>query len=545
MLNAVLKRFSLGTKPLILILVGSLSWCLTMVKSGWIYAYGMGFWGANGHDGIWHIALAESLSQGSFKVPVFAGSVLQNYHLGFDLLLALLHKITFVPIINLYFQVLPVVFSLLIGLLSYIFVLKMTKNEGSAMWSVFFVYFAGSFGWIIGQGESAFWSQQAISTLINPPYSLSLILILLGLILLQGKKLIASILFFGILIQVKVYAGVLVIGALFLAGIYDWLTKKNALYIKVFLGTFLLSITLFLLLNRGSQNLLVFKPLWFLETLMGLTDRLNWQRYYSAMLAYRSGNNLIKFVPAYGAALVIFLIGNFGTRTVMFLRKIEYNAINIFVYSVITGGVLAPMIFLQKGTPWNTIQFFYYSLFFTSILAGIGVSGIKNKLLLLIIVLMTIPTSIISLKDIYIPSRPPAMISKNELSALSFLTEEPPGIVLTKPFDKFEAKAAEEHPPRPLYLYVSTAYVSALSKHQTFLEDEVNLDITGFNWQERRDRVVGWYNEKDYPIARLFLTDNNIKYVYWIKAGQSLPDLGKLGVVNIYENDLITIYRVE
>jgi hypothetical protein len=516
-----------------------------MVKSGWVYAYGMGFWGANGHDGIWHIALAESLAQGSYKMPVFAGGSLQNYHLGFDVLLALLHKITFIPVVNLYFQILPVIFSVLIGYLSYVFILKLTGSNRASIWSVFFIYFGGSLGWILGKGESAFWSQQSISTLINPPYTLSLILILSGLISLLNKKTVTAILFFGLLIQVKVYAGILVIGGLFLAGMYDWLIKKNPFYIKIFLGTFVVSLILFTLFAGGSQSLIVFKPLWFLETLMGLTDRLNWERYYSAMLAYRSGNNLVKFVPAYGIALIIFLAGNFGTRIVMFLKKIELNAINIFMYSVIAGGIAAPMLFLQKGTPWNTIQFYYYSLFFTSLLAGIGMSVIKNKIFLAFIMIVTIPTSLITLKDVYIPSRPPAMIPKEELSALSFLAGQPHGIVLTEPFDELAAKEAIANPPRPLYLYVSTAYVSAMSKHQTFLEDEVNLDITGFNWQDRRGAVLSWYTEKDYSVARSFLTENNIQYIYWIKKGQSPLDLGNLGLENIYENTMVTIYRVK
>ena len=61
-------------KKWLLIIIGTISWSWTMVKSGWIYSYGMGFWGANGHDGIWHIALIESLARGSLQMPVFAGN---------------------------------------------------------------------------------------------------------------------------------------------------------------------------------------------------------------------------------------------------------------------------------------------------------------------------------------------------------------------------------------------------------------------------------------------------------------------------------------
>jgi hypothetical protein len=244
-------------------------------------------------------------------------------------------------------------------------------------------------------------------------------------------------------------------------------------------------------------------------------------------------------------AFAFFIIGNFGTRIISLLRKIKLNQLNVFIYSILGAGIVIPMFFLQKGTPWNTIQFFYYSLFFSSILAGIVVSQIKNKIILFIVVMLTIPTTIITLRDVYIPSRPPAMLSSDEMFALGFLSKQPKGTVLTKPFDEIASKSAESSPPRPLYLYTSTAYVSAFSKHQTFLEDEINLDITSYNWRERREKVLDWYKEDDFQVKRDFLRENNIKYIYWIKSGVSPLDLEKLFLSNIYENNSITVYQVE
>lgn len=529
-----------------------------MIKSGWFYSSlgtngsGLGFWGANGHDGIWHIALSESLSRESLLMPIFAGAPLQNYHIGFDLVLAFLNKVTSIPMHNLYFQILPPIFALLIGILTYKFVFSWTKSNLSAFWATLFVYFGGGFGWITGHGESAFWSQQAISTLINPPFALSLIFLLLGLLLINKleKKFTLiifglAILVFGCLIEIKVYAGVLGLGALLVTGIYSFIFQKKFDILKVFIGSLLLSLILYIPLNKSSVGLLTFQPFWFLETMMGMTDRIGWEKFYSAMLTYKSGHIWIKAVAFYSLAFAIFVMGNFGTRIIFLLRKIKLNQLNVFIYSIIGAGIVIPMFFLQKGTPWNTIQFFYYSLFFSSILAGIVVSQIKNKLILFVVAILTIPTTIITLKDVYIPSRPPAMLPVDEMSALNFLSKQPKGTVLTKPFDEIASKAAENNPPRPLYLYTSTAYVSAFSKHQTFLEDEINLDITSYDWRERREKVLNWYKEEDLQVKRDFLRENNIKYIYWIKSDTPPLDLGKLFLSNVYENNLITIYRVE
>lgn len=552
MLKKVSKQLLQNIKLFLLIIVGTVSWSWTIVKSGWFYeslgekGSGMGFWGANGHDGIWHLALIERIAKGSFDNPVYAGESIKNYHLGFDILLAVVHKLTQIPVVNLYFQIFPVFFAISIGILVYIFTLKLFGNKNSALLSVFFTYFGGSFGWVLGRGESTFWAQQAISSLINPPYALSLIVLLAGMIFLLNRKLLITIILFGLLIEIKVYAGVLVIGGLAISAFYGYFWEKDNFIAKLFMGTLLLSGLLFILFQKGSQDLLAIAPLWFLETLMGLRDRLDWQRFSDAMLAYKSGRNYLKMIPAYTVAFIIFLIGNLGVRLVAFSSKPKITSIHIFIYTIIAGGVLIPMIFLQKGTPWNTIQFFYYSLFLTGVLAGNVLTHIrKNKILVIIaMVLLTIPTSIKTLAQVYVPSRPPAFVGEEEMNALGFLKEQPDGVVLTKPFDEFKSKSAESDPPRPLYLYASTAYVSAFSAHQTYLEDEINLDITGFEWQKRRKELLSWFDEKDFQVQSEFLRSRSIMYIYWIKEGQSPLDIEKLDLTNLYENDLVTVYRV-
>ncbi|MBP9759087.1 hypothetical protein KBD45_05310 [Candidatus Dojkabacteria bacterium] len=527
-----------------LIFIGSFLWSLTIIKSGWMYQYGLGFWGANGHDGIWHIALINNLSNLNFSNPVFSGSLIQNYHLGFDLLLSIIHRITLIPVSILYFQVMPLLFALLIGYLTYVFVSEWTKSKYSALFSVFFVYFGGSASWILNKGESAFWSQQAISTLINPPFALSLVFILTGLILLQRKKIFLSILLFGLLIQVKVYAGVLILGGLFVGALYQFFTKQGFYFLKVFLGSFFISLIIFLPFNLNPQSLIEWQPFWFLETMMSYSDRIGWQRFYSAMTTYKMGNLLFKEATFYGLALLIFVLGNFWTR-ILFIKDLfkKLDSFKVMFISIIAAGVFIPMLFVQSGTPWNTIQFLYYSLFFAGLLAGITVSHFGAAVCILI-VLMTIPTAYLTLKDVYIPSRPPAMLSVYEVEALDFLRNQPSGVVLTYPFDKDKAIEAISNPPRPLYLYDSTAYVSAFSKKPVFLEDEVNLNIMGYDWKSRRKEVELWYKEPNEEAARKFLSDNNIKYIYWLKPQRALLGESQLGLVKIFENKVGMIFSV-
>ncbi len=529
-----------------------------MVKNGIIYPFGMGFWGANGHDGIWHLALINNFSKGIFNMPVFAGYPLQNYHIGFDLLVAFLFKVASVPVVNLYFQILPPILAFLIGLLTYKFVWLLTNSKKSAILATFFTFFGGSFAWILGKGESAFWSQQQISTLINPPYALSLIIILLGLILLvkyQNTKkilfLIFSSIFFGILIEIKVYAGILVLGGLLVSGVWRVVKEKKLDYLMVFVCSLTISLIIFLPSLKGSSKLLIWQPFWFLEIMMGAPDRLNWIRFYSAMTTYKSGGVFLKGILAYSVAFAIFIIGNFGTRILAFknISLKRLTSLDLFIWSIIGAGILIPTFFLQKGTSWNTIQFFYYSLFFSGILTGIVLSKL-NKLAIILFVVLTIPTTIITLREVYLPKRPPAMLSKEELSALEFLKNQPNGVVLTYPFDKLRASQAVANPPRPLYLYESTAYVSAFSGKTTFLEDEVNLNITGYDWPTRRTDIESWYREPNVEKAREFLKKNNIKYIYLLKGvpngtpQRAYLGEGQLGLIRLFENKDVNIWKV-
>jgi hypothetical protein len=436
---------------------------------------------------------------------------------------------------------------------------------------MFFVYFGGNFGWIITlargdglAGESMFWSQQAISTLLNPSFALSLIILLAGLLFLVNYShsfsiyhLLLTAFFLGILIEIKVYAGLLVLGSLLVSGTVELMKNKTWHIFKVFVCTFAVSFLLFYFLNSSSNGLLVFSPFWFLESMMVLSDRVGWTKFYMAMTTYRMGHVFIKGTIAYLTAFAIFLIGNLGTRILGGLvignwlkdfKKLDY--LKIFIFTAIILGIIIPMLFLQKGTPWNTIQFFYYSLFFTGILAGICLANLiqkRNKVASLfigtLILILTIPSTLGSLRN-YLPIKPQAIIPKEEISALTFLSKEPDGVVLGYPFDRFKAKEAEKNPPRPLYLYESTAYISAFANKEVYLEDEVNLDITDYDWGSRRKEVENFLTTLDQKKARDFLKENNISYIYWVKPQRAKLGEKELGIEKSYENSEVQIYKV-
>ena len=572
MVKKLLKALAVD-RAIYVLFVGSLVWTLVMVRSGTNHDGGVGFWGANGHDGVWHIALTEALARGSLEMPVFAGEEVRNYHIGFDMIMALVHRVSGIPVSVLYFQIIPPIIALSVGFVVLKLMKRLDYSESQRIWGIFFVYFGGSWGWAVtlvregrAGGESMFWGQQAISTLINPPFALSIVVLLAGLILLDGvikrgklQDMYLSVIVFGLLIQIKAYAGVLALGGLGVCGLLRYLREKKKDLLGIFAGSALVSVLVFIPLNREAGGMLVFKPFWFLETMMQLTDRVGWVRYGEAMVNYRSGGAWLKAVAAYTIAFVVFWYGNMGmrflgefelARWLRGIRNIFYIRAMILVF--VFGGVALPMLVVQSGTAWNTIQFFYYSIFFMAVAAGAGVGRVWDKIrgerarvvLAGGIIVLTVPASSATLKQVYLTKVPPSYLAKEEAEALAFLAEQPRGAVLTYPFDQAAAKEAEATAPRPLYLYTSTAYVSAYGKKPVFLEDEINLDITGFDWRKRKEEVLVFYESLDQNEVRGFLRENEIAYIYWVKTQRARLGETQLGIERIYENSKVDIYKV-
>jgi hypothetical protein len=551
---------------ILLIVLGSITWLLTQVKNGLLYNFGYGYWGPSGHDAIWHLSLISELQRSiPPQNPIFAGEALNNYHYFFDLLLALSGKLFSIDNQELLFRHFPLLISVFSGILIYkvvksiAYFLKKDDNFAfySGLFSVFFLYFGGSFGWVVSLfreknfgGETMFWAQQSISTLINPPFALSVVIFLSGLYLFyeflnnKGKNwLNISLisLLWGSLIEFKAYAGVLVLASLFLVTLERVILKRDFRLLPIFIGSLLISLLVFFPNNLGSTSLFVFSPLWIVYSMILFPDRLGW---YRLNLAAESGVGYKVFLAS-AIGVGIYLLGNLGTRVLSIFAFKEIFSLRLLLYIALFG-TLIPLLFIQKGTNWNSIQFFYYSLLIFDIFASFTLAKIftRSKRLLgavivAVTILLTIPTSLDTLKH-YLPPRPPSRLSRAEIEGLKFLNKEPNGTVLTLAFDP---KAKDKYgAPVPLYAYTSTAYVSAFANKPVFLEDMINLEILGIDYKGRVNLLRDFAKIPDQ--SKRILKENNISYVYIVKASNFQEDESKMGILKIFENAEVSIYKV-
>jgi len=552
----------------ILLFLGIVAQGLTMVRSGLVYNFGMGFWGANGHDGIWHLALTNQVLR-SFPPPhpTLAGFQLTNYHYFYDLFLALVSQLTLIPSTTLYFQIFPIFLAAGLGILSFLVGYYWRRDFWTGFWLVFFNYFAGSFGYLVTLwrhqqlgGESLFWSMQSASTLVNPPFALSLVVILGGMLLLLRLKkwhfwqILGIGFLLGILVNIKAYAGVVGLTAL---GIFSLakLIKGERIYLAIFGLALVVTGVIFLPLNQKAGSLFIFQPFWFIHSMIESADRLYLPRLALARYFLVEKGIGPRLIAIEAIGLLLFLFGNLGTRVIGgwdLAEKIISKKTDEFDYFLIGGmisGLVPPLLFVQKGTAWNTIQFFYYFLFFANFYAAATVARLISQRrvflkwgLVFLIGLMTIPTSLATVKD-SLGWPPPTAISNSEIEGLKFLKNKKEGIVLTYPYNEFE-KNRYPTTPIPLRAYESTAYVSALTGKQTFLEDQMNLEISGYQWQARRNEVVKFFASQDSFFARGFLLNNKISYLF-LSADQKFElTEEQLGIDKIFDNGGAKIYQV-
>lgn len=540
------------------ILIGSISWMVTQFKNGLMFNYGLGFWGPNGHDAIWHLALISELQKNvPPQNPIFAGQSLSNYHYFFDLLIAKSANLLGINPIDLLFRFFPVLVSVLAGLLIFKVTEKLFKSSIAGIYAAFFLYFGGSFGWILTYlkdggfgGETMFWAQQSISTLLNPPFAISVVLFLAGLSifyqLINSEKrswslTLSLIILWGTLIEFKAYAGILVLGALGLYTLQRLILKRDWIIIFISLPVLLLSLLVFLPNNSGSQSLIQFKPLWLVESMINATDRLGWQRL---TLAIESGL-WYKLIYGYGLGIIIFLIGNMGTRIIS-IAGIKQIFKQGFLFYFIALSIIFPLLFIQEGTSWNIVQFYYYGLLVLNIFAGLSLYYLTEKMpkvvgmiTVLIVLILTMPTTLGTFQH-YLPNRPPAMLSQKEYEALAFLKSQPEGMVLTLPYDqKIKNRFST---PLPLEVYTSTAYVSAFSGKPVFMEDTINLEILGIDYRGRLNTVRDFMRIRSQ--SKQILNDNDISYVYVPKLFNFQIDEGLMGLKTIFENEEAKVYQV-
>lgn len=505
---------------------------------------------------------AVSFNELPFISPIFSGEKLFGYNYFLDLIIFLLSKVGISSSIA-YFKILPLVWF---ALFTYAAVALGRKIKDSPLFIallLFFFYFGGSFSYLLTLyhqqtiwGSSGILVMQSGLMMSNLQFAFSLVILLYAILLILKKEIdlkktfILSLLVF-LSLGLKFYGGAVITFLTVIFFLESILSGKNLVkkfkYLSVFIFSAVVAVVVFYnpFSSFKTGSVLSFDPLATVHPIIEEPGLVYLQNMVDARYFLETKGIGPRLIGIELLTIFIFILFNLGTRFFGFfylakqLIKNKISRMDVYlILSMIFSAFLA-MFFVQKGQWWNTIQFFYYTIFLSSFFAAKFLYEIMNKKNMLtisigaIIIILTLPTSIDLLRG-FSAYPAPSYVPAEEIQALKFLKSQPEGTVFF-PLNQNKEKSPD---PQPLYAYEDNSYVAAFSGQKLYFADIVQLQLTGVNYKERLNRI----KETDCSILE------EINYFYQIKPMadrffNSCYSIDKFK--KIYENDLINIYRIK
>jgi len=442
-----LKNFRRFLKPIreldliswFVILGGTLAFSYIMFFSGWNTADGIQFLGVNVKDGVRHLSYIQNeINNFPPQHPGIAGLPLKGFHYFYDFLLAKFIQFFGFSVENIYFRFFPPLLALLYGTSFYVISQRLKVNLISQRLILFFAYFSQSLSFIpfiLKQTDSITLaaSVHPLGLIVNPFTVLPMAMLFGALAVLADikksfKYAIFLGLIFGVLSEIKVYAGIIGIFAVSSYSLYLILRhrKEYFMHIIVLLTTTAFITAITFLPNNLKQGGLVWAPLLFYWEMMKnpVFDFTNWVVKYQ--ISYEAKDTLKIWFLLLQAA-IIYWIYNLGLLSVIFLKlkrlfskEFWLSNLHFILFTATFISVLIPSFFIQSFNVFEIQQFFWFTFALLSIPGGIALGQfLKNKYFKFIVIGLIILFSLPGLLDtlsIYSPFGNRVIATNHELS---------------------------------------------------------------------------------------------------------------------------------
>lgn len=507
------------------------------------------------HDTMWNIAMVSELyHHNPAQNPAMAVAPLKNNHYFYPLFLASARFVTGIDIYDLYFRFMPVLVSLLFGLGIYAVGKIFAKDIFFRALTIFLGYFSGSFAFLLplfmGAGfdwkGNTFFADQPFDQIINPYSVLGFTLMLFGIYCLSKKYYLAGAILFGILYGFKSFGGVLIIISLFVYFFFSLVINRKVLSLPFTLVTATLFSIVFLFVTDPTKASLIWAPGWLLTQLITDKDKIYLPHLADIQNYYQSIGNYLGLWKIKFFELAIYLVGNLGTRIIglayllyiFFIRRpMRGKYIIQFIGIIVFISLTIPLLFNLSNSTFNIIQFTPYSLVLLAIVSAFVLEKIyryfetKHKktwgiLLIVVFVVLSIPVNV---KNVFSKlATPEAAVTNEEMDALKFVREQTNNtdVLLINP------KKFSQDP----------IYIPAISERRVYLSSPGYAIQTGFN----PDLILTQIDDFFKTPKSEFLENNNINYVYLLKAATTTDELSvlqKTGLTAVFENGQVIILK--
>lgn len=549
-------RFDTYARILIVTLViGTVLMSYVMFRSGLYNTNGdLPFYGVNSVDAIWHLALIENLSQNFPPThPGISDVPLRGYNFFYDLLLANIHKLYPISIMDLYFRYFAITFSLLFGIASIAFARFVKMSKTGVVLFLFLSYFAqGSGGYLLSLFNIPYNSPivQSIAHAVDPNVLFSIILFYAGYILLFNKKTrYAAVLIFAVMPMVKIYTAILVFSGLGVISLVALLKDRNPGFLYILLTSAFLAGVLYLPINFGAGSLL-FAPLLLYKHYMESGAVIPSYQWILKYQVYFEHGNFIRILQLYVIAILLFFIPSLGIRLVgifsikkVFTKKF-YTFQHIFLLTAVTVGILIPSFFIQSVAVFVVVQFFWIVYILLLIPTAFTIAKMIGKVTVLkagvtaiVLIGLFLPETVALLNTYSSPN--PMMINANLVQAIQAIpskTNDASILVLNEAFMNKDISGVNAVP-----------IVSALSGKSAYYEPEVleflNGDLLTKNRKKTLQTIIHTLTEcGDEEGTNQLLQRTNVSYILTYQPYSCLNTLSS--VRKIHTSGIYSLYEV-
>jgi len=530
-------EFQVNKTLLLVLIVGTVTQLFFIFPSGLKDAHGYWFFQINAFDGMYYLALAKKLitSIPPFE-PGLSGELVVNYHYLSSLTIAEIAKWFPINELILHFQMIPILISVVRGLLIYQVTLAISKSKNAGIIATTFSFFATDLGFLTSALLLGNWSVEAIQPidsahllLVNMPRAMAEVIFLSGFILfLKGfteknhRLIIFSEFILMSTIGFKVYVGIYAAIIIIISTLYLLKTSRRRLYLYAFAIITLLGALLYYPTNAGAGGLLWEPFAWprhyFAST--GLSN-LNW---HLKEQVFKAHNNFLRLYMLYFQETIIFLLTIFGLRLIGLIPIRKYFDLKNIRFTDNMGYFLlyiSAIIFIFIGTftlqvsgIYNVFNFYSTAAFSLVILTATVIDHYfkKNKLMLIIVLIVLLAVNLPRIyhdirsyfTSMYSKQNEAYLVDNLELETFSYLDNNTTqdSVILVD--------------PKLMYNHYSP-YVEYFSNRATYLSNLFILEAHNQNIGDRLNKVDAIFSSGNMTEVREKIDNEKIDYIYLIK----------------------------
>ncbi len=520
---------------------------------------GLFFCCGDSNDNTWFAAVTNQLIHTMPpQQPGMTGVSLNNYHFLSNLVVADLSRVFHIPFLLVQYQYVPILLSVLYGVLAVVFGRLLGLSSIFIGWLVFFLYFGSDaisvMLFFLGKGFNFSMSslEDGVRFLANLPRAYAMVVAFgfvdLFVVWLRRRELYGSVLLGLIaasLVGFKVYVGIFVFVGMGVFALYEMLKHRDIRPMWTVLAGVFVAAGVYLPINSEAGGL-YFTGLWRFENFI-VQPGLDLLHLEQARVIYAEHGNWIHVAINEFIYIALYVCSIFGSKLMGLFQtgnsmRLFPTPLHLFLLSGMAVSTIAGLFFNQTIGSSNTFNFLVSVFIFLSFYSALTMAYVVGRLstvvrnvLIMVVIVITIP------RIIYETSRNVGNLIHGNYTIVSKPTIE--GARYLKAHSNTKDIVAIDN--RDFFYDVNAPMFSILVDRPMFLSGVGLLKHFGVDTQEREKIVDQIFTNPDKATVAKMLIETGIDYL--VSSSQTPPTSTQSAIFLpiSYENQDVVIRKVD